>query len=185
MTPTARIDSLHLLETACWQELERAVGDRQHDWRLMTVATVDGEAADARTVVLREARRATRTLRFYSDARAPKVRQLARNPLGTLLLWSNRLGWQLRVRVRMHVATGDAETSPHWARVRLTPNARDYLSFYAPGSELPSALSATPAAREHFAIVTADVLWFDWLELHPDGSRRARFEPGGARWLQP
>ena len=41
------------------------------------------------------------------------------------------------------------------------------------------------ASRDHFAVITAQVLSLDWLELHADGHRRAHFGPAGAQWLQP
>ncbi|MGA1289383.1 MAG: hypothetical protein ACO3ZK_17950, partial [Rubrivivax sp.] len=50
----SRIESLRLIETACWQELATAVRERGHGWRVMTLATIDGDRADARSVVLRE-----------------------------------------------------------------------------------------------------------------------------------
>ena len=40
-------------------------------------------------------------------------------------------------------------------------------------------------SREHFAVVRAEVTAIDWLELHADGHRRARFDNDGATWLTP
>ncbi|MEF7614758.1 pyridoxamine 5'-phosphate oxidase family protein [Aquincola sp. MAHUQ-54] len=181
---TSRIESLHILEAACWQELERAASDRQHAWRLMTLATVNGDEADARTIVLREAHRASQSLVFYSDARAGKVRQIEQQPKGTLVMWSSELGWQLRLRVRMQVATSGADVTSRWAQVRLTSAAADYLAGAAPGSAL-SPLVPERATREHFAVVTAQVQSLDWMELHPDGHRRALFEASQGTWVQP
>lgn len=180
----SRIESLHILEAACWQELERAAADRAHEWRLMTLATVDGDQPQARTVVLREARRASQTLVIYSDARAGKVRQIRAQPLGALVMWSRTLNWQLRLKVRMSVATEGHDVASRWARLRLTPAAQDYLSGLAPGSEL-SPLVPERADREHFAVISAEVLTLDWTELHPDGHRRAVFEASQATWVQP
>ena len=39
--------------------------------------------------------------------------------------------------------------------------------------------------REHFSSVNAEVLSLDWLELHPEGHRRALFSAGGPQWVQP
>lgn len=180
----SRIESLHILEAACWQELEKAAAERTHGWRLMTLATVDGGLPDARSVVLREARRATQTLVFYSDARAGKVRQLRAQPIGALVMWSRELQWQLRLKVRMQVATEGQDVASRWARLRLTPAAQDYLAGAAPGSEL-SPLVPERADREHFAVITAEVVSLDWTELHADGHRRAVFEASHAAWVQP
>jgi len=65
----SRLETLHMIERACWRELDRATRDRLHAWRVLTLATVDGERADARSIVLREVDEAQRRLVFYSDAR--------------------------------------------------------------------------------------------------------------------
>lgn len=180
----ARIESLGLVHTALWQELQRASDDRQHDWRHCTLATVDGERADARVVVLREAVPTERRLRLYTDARSPKVTQIARHPLGTLVAWSPRLKWQLRLGVRLSVADSGLEVSSRWARVKLSPGAQDYLAPLPPGTPM-DRYEPERGSREHFAVITAEVQQIDWLELHPDGHRRARFEGGNGVWLAP
>jgi pyridoxamine 5'-phosphate oxidase len=180
----ARIESLRLIDTACWRELTRAAKEREHEWRTMTLATIDGDGAQARTVVLREASAEQRTLMFFADDRSPKLRQIAAHPLGTLLLWSHTLGWQLRLRVRLERESDGLEVSSRWARMKLSPSAQDYLSPLAPGEPLARS-SNERGAREHFAVVTAKVLAADWLELHADGHRRAIFDDTGARWVQP
>jgi len=179
-----RIESLRLVELSCWQQLERAAAERDHAWRTMTLATTDGEAALARTVVLREVDAAARRLLFYTDVRSAKVAQIAAHPVGTLLLWSAALGWQLRLRCRFEVDHGGLAASSRWARLRLMPAAQDYLSPLAPGSEIGPHQSG-PAPREHFAVVGAGVEAMDWLELHADGHRRALFDARGPRWVQP
>jgi hypothetical protein len=184
MTPTGRIETLQLIERACWQGLEQASGDHDDGWRTPVLATVDGEAADARTVVLREVDAAARTLVFFTDRRSPKAAQIAQHPRGTLLAWSARRGWQLRLAVRLRVSTESLDTAPRWARLRLSPAADDYLSPLPPGTPVDRYLPDR-SSRSHFAVVFAAVEAIDWLELHPDGHRRARFDACGARWLQP
>ncbi|HLO93837.1 MAG TPA: pyridoxamine 5'-phosphate oxidase, partial [Burkholderiaceae bacterium] len=57
-----RLATLADVEAAVWRELERAASTKGHAWRQCVLATVDDERADARTVVLREASTAERTL---------------------------------------------------------------------------------------------------------------------------
>jgi hypothetical protein len=40
-------------------------------------------------------------------------------------------------------------------------------------------------SRDYFAVISAEITMLDWLELHPDGNRRAIFDEQGARWIQP
>jgi pyridoxamine 5'-phosphate oxidase len=181
----ARLDSLPLIEAQVWQELLRAVAQRDHGWRTLVLATAQGDEAQARTVILREVDAAARELLFYTDARSAKVAQIGARPVGTLLGWSAALGWQLRLRVQMDVQTSGLKVSSRWAKLKLTPAAQDYLSPLPPGSPVAGPALPERSTRAHFAVVTARVLAIDWLELHAEGHRRAGFDADGAAWLQP
>jgi len=189
---SVRLDSLADIEAAVWRELAQAVRDKQHAWRVAVLATVEGQGADARSVVLRDLDATSRTLLMYTDARSPKAVQLATNPLGTLVLWSGALGWQLRLRVALVLETSGLRVSSRWARLKLTPAAQDYLSPLPPGAVIGSGVGAdvdhiTPErqSREHFAVLAAQVRSVDWLELHPEGHRRALFSAAGGVWVTP
>ncbi len=195
-TPPARLQTLPEIEAALWRELGRAALDRHHEWRTPVLASADADGVpDARTVVLREVDAGGAQLVLYSDARAGKVRQLRAQPLGVLVLWSTRLSWQLRVQARFEVHSDGLAASSRWLRLRASPAARDYLAPQAPGQALEASGSAAPSAvpisagaaaqRGHFAVVLGSVLTIDWLELHRDGHRRARFGGGSAAWLSP
>ncbi len=186
MTAPPRLPSLPDIEAAVWRELARAPLDRHHEWRTPVLATVNGDMADARTVVLRETDADARELRLFTDGRSAKVAQIARHPQGTLAMWSKRLSWQLRVRVRLQVQGEGLAVASRWARLKQSPAAQDYLSPLAPGSPLDAEAPGRPAPeRGHFALVTASVLAVDWLELHANGHRRALFDAAGGRWLVP
>ena len=100
---SSRIESLALIHRSCWAELAQAARQKDHVFRLMGLATVNGDAADLRTVVLREVLADAQRLVFFTDARSPKVKQLQAHPQATLMVWSAQLGWQLRLRVRLEV----------------------------------------------------------------------------------
>lgn len=180
-----RLTDLRQIESRCWEVLEQAVRERGHPWRIAALATVGEDGgAEARSVVLREARADHRQLLFYADDRSPKIAQLHRSPRGTLLLWSPNLGWQLRLKVLLEALPDGLEVSSRWARLKLTPGAQDYLSPLAPGTRLERPALAR-GARDYFAVVSATVQAMDWLELHAEGHRRALFDTEGARWVQP
>jgi pyridoxamine 5'-phosphate oxidase len=185
----ARLETLMEIEAAAWHQLARAAADTSHAWRTPVLATIasgrDGHpSADARTVVLREVDATSHTLVFFTDARAPKLRQLRAAPRGTLLFWSPALAWQLRCAVTLQAEHEGLAVASRWARIASSPASQDYLSPLPPGSPLETAAPQT-LPREHFAVVTAAVQAIDWLELHPDGHRRASFSSSGGRWLQP
>lgn len=188
----SRIETLALIRLACWQTLERASRDPDHEWHTLALGTVAGSGGqtwgDVRTVVLREVDADARALVFFTDERSAKVAQIRRQPQATLLAWSRSIGWQLRLRCRLQVETAGLAVSSRWARLKMTPAAQDYLSPLAPGATIDSPslpLEQQHAARESFAVVTAQVDAIDWLELHPQGHRRAIFDRHGERWISP
>jgi hypothetical protein len=194
---TTRLQELDEIETSIWSELERSVAARPragsgetdaaeppHEWRVAVLATVDDGQADARSLVLREVDAAERRLVFYTDARSPKVRQIEQSPQGTLIFYSRELGWQLRMQVRLHVETDGLAVSSRWARLQTSAGARDYQSVAAPGRPLDAPLSEL-GVRGHFAMIEAMAETVDWMELHPEGHRRAVLGGHESRWLQP
>ena len=184
-----RTETLDGVQAAINQELAAATSHKGHPWRVGVLATTDGDVADARSVVLREWDETRRTLLIYTDARSPKVEQFSSHPMGTLVLWSEPMGWQLRLRVKLELQTAGLAVSSRWARLKMTPAAHDYLSPLPRGVALDATHPAPPTpvreSRSHFAVVKARVQATDWLELHADGHRRARFDSRGARWLAP
>ncbi len=168
-----------------WTELQRATVDRHHEWRTPVLATVDQQGVpQARTVVLRGADAHALQLVFFTDSRSLKVAELQANPAAALVFWSRRLQWQLRVGVRAAVQTEGPRVEAAWARVGQSAAAGDYLSAQAPGSVVDAA-TTLGTAQHHFAVVTAQVEHWDWLELSRDGHRRARVVDRGVEWLVP
>lgn len=184
MATAARLQSLPEIEQACWRGLAEAAASTEHDWRYLVLATVAGDRADARIIVLREVDADARELLFFTDSRSPKVEQMRRQPAATMVAWSPARLWQLRLEVQCTVLTDGLEVSSRWARMKLSPAASDYLSPLPPGAPLDHPMPDR-SSREHFGVVCAQVESLDWLELHADGQRRARFDARGARWLQP
>ncbi len=186
-----------------WQELARAVQDRHHEWRTLTLATTQaGGTPNARMVVLREVDADLARLCIYTDSRSDKVSELANRPDALLVFWSKRLSWQLRVRVTAKVHVAGPLVDAAWERVRQTAAAGDYLSPVAPGSTLSAAPSSkdgtkdenlptnttnpsNPISQHHLAIIEAQVKEIDWLELARSGHRRARLRADTWDWLTP
>jgi hypothetical protein len=185
MNAAPATNELGTIRERIWMELGAAVHARGHPWRTAVLATSGGPAGcDARAVVLREADPKAGELVFFTDARSPKATQMVQHPHAVMVMWSADLGWQLRLGVSLMLETSGLAVSSRWARLKMSPAAQDYLSPLAPGTPL-SHPSPERATRDHFAVVTAQVLSTDWLSLDPAGHRRAVFDVGGARWVQP
>jgi hypothetical protein len=176
-----------------WKELGRASLDRHHEWRTPVLASADADGLpDARTVVLRQVDAGAGLLTFYTDSRSPKVAQLQAQASAMLVFWSARLSWQLRVRVACSVTTSGPEVDTLWQGVKQSAAAGDYLSPLPPGAVLPlgggtadAAEAIVPASMHSFALLRAQVLQMDWLELSRDGHRRAQLSAKTWDWLTP
>ena len=94
------------------------------------------------------------------------------------------LGLAGQVHLALEIS-GLAATS-HWARIKLSPAAQNNPSRLPPRASVdaPDDLAHTAVPRAYFLIITAQVLLLDWLELHPQGHRRARFDGTDTTWLQ-
>ena len=186
MNPT--LDAPTDIRHAIWQHLTRACHDRHHAWRTPVLATATpGGDVNARTVVLRAANIAQQTLTVFTDHRSAKAAELAAQPKALLVFWNPRLKWQLRVRALVTVQTTGPEVDAVWQRVQQSAAAGDYLAPAAPGTPLAQLDPGTAplAAQHHLAILTAQVLEIDWLELGAAGHRRARLGPDTWEWLTP
>lgn len=163
------------------------------------IGTADG---DLRVMVLREFEPATRTLRFHTDVRSPKVTAIMHDPAVTVLFYDPDAKVQIRARGFGRVETSGAVVDSAWGQA--TPFAkRCYLAETAPSgsSEVPvsglpdwvEGVTPTEAqvapGRENFAVLLVQVQAFDWLYLANTGHRRAMFEFSDdgtrSRWLVP
>lgn len=80
--------------------LTHAVTDRSVPMHTLVVATAD---ADARVMVLRGVERGGWLLRFHTDARAPKVAAILRDPRIAVLGYDKQAKIQLRMRGRARI----------------------------------------------------------------------------------
>lgn len=172
-----------------WRELSRAVRDRHHAWRTPVIATAceDG-SVNARTVVLRNVDKNEGQLQIFTDARSPKATELISEPKSVFVFWSSRLGWQLRVTVNVTLLTKGPQVELLWNAVKGSATASDYLSSFAPGTPLATISKKNTnesMQTSHFAVLNAQVLEIDWLELARTGHRRARLTNDTWEWLTP
>jgi pyridoxamine 5'-phosphate oxidase len=186
-------DDLDETIAEAWRVVGRGVVDRKSAFHTPCVATtgLDG-APRVRTVVLRGADRAARSLRFHTDQRSAKCAELTRDPRVGIMGYD--LGRKIQVRLagvaRLH--TDDDVAAAAWAKSRPM-SLMCYRQIEPPGVELahPTSLAAPSAeGYENFVVVAVTVHDLEWLYLAHDGHRRARCiwsEAGRATatWLAP
>ena len=198
-------DTLDAVLAQAWGLLVRGAADRHHRFHTPVLATIglDG-APEVRTVVLRAADRAERTLRVHSDRRAPKVAEIRADDRVSLAFYDPAEKVQVRVagRADLHVDADPVARSAWAATSRF--GRRCYLASAGPGtpasmpiSGLPEELEgrepswdATEAGLPNFVAIRICVTRLDWLHLAHTGHRRARFDwlagnPPAATWCAP
>ena len=191
-------DNLPDIQADIARRLGDAASNRGVPMHVPAVVTSD---VDARGMVLRAFDPASWTLRFHTDARAPKVAAIAADPRMAVLFYDKPAKVQIRVRGTGRVLTDDPLTDAAWAE--STNFARRCYLGDAPGDESESATSGLPAqfegvepddaqllpARENFAVLLIELAELDWFYLAQSGHSRAQFsrsEQGWeGRWVAP
>ncbi len=176
-----------------------AASQRKSPMHTPVVATAD---ADARVMVLRHYDPQNATLRFHTDARAPKAAAIgAGSPVG-VLFYDRDEKVQIRCQGEGRVEREGAIADAAWA-------ASDNFARRCYLGEGPGAVSATPTsglparfegvepneaevipARQHFAVLLVALHSIDWFYLAHTGHIRAQFQGaelsgGGGRWVAP
>ncbi len=192
-----------LLETS-WQALRDGVADARHGWHQAAIASIGRDGGpDVRTVVVRSADQAGRTVGFHTDLRSDKIERFRADPRVGLLFYDRELRIQLRASGTATVHDDDALADAAWGRSSLS-SRRCYLAPMAPSSTIdafspnlpPDLLHRVPEAavseegRANFSLVVCHLDVMEWLHLRHDGHVRARFAwdaSGGcsATWLAP
>lgn len=176
------------IEQDCWRRMFYGALYSKSPMHYMSVATHAADGIGLRTVVLRKADPDQRTLRFHTDARSAKFRELKANPQVSLLLYDNPDKTQLRMQGTASLHTDDAVAEEAWEKTVLH-SRRCYLITKAPSTVSPVPSSGLPeqyldqvpsldeslAGRINFAVVQVRIHSVDWLNLNAHGHRRARF----------
>jgi pyridoxamine 5'-phosphate oxidase len=187
------------LYDAAWSMLKSATINRREACHLANVATIglDGRPK-VRTVVLRDANAASRTIRFHTDARSEKVRELAANPHIEAHFYDQPANIQIRLSgVAIVEATDQLTARQAWGEAKAMSKVC-YRLDAGPGTPLEAGdgygyltyyNDETDPGEAQFRTVTIRVERMDVVVLKFDANRRAVFEVSGGevegRWVVP
>ncbi len=190
-------DDLEATLQEAWRLLKRGAKDRRSPFHTPALATQRGDGfPTVRTVVLREVDETQRRLRFHTDARSAKFREISVDPRVAVHFYDAPKKIQLRINGRATLHRDDELADMAWRATRLFSRA-SYRVAGIPGAavESPHALSSNDdtddpeAGRESFAAISVSIECLEWLYLAARGHRRARFSwTDGAvegTWLVP
>ncbi len=196
-------DSLETSLASARRLLEAGARDRRHPAHTPVVATLDKSGFPSqRVMILRAVDWNARLLRFHTDARSPKVTELAQNSAASVLVYDPTEKVQIRLSGTAHIEADSAASEAAWAestafarRCYLAENGPS-LPSSAPTSGLPSwAEGIKPSeeqvsmGRPNFAILLFHFQEMEWLYLANSGHRRAKWTWADTRtigrWLIP
>ena len=187
-------DTLDAIRKDIADRLRRGASDRRSAFHCPVVATAD---ADVRIMVLRDYDEARRTLRFHTDARAPKVAAIGDGAPVGVLFYDAEAKIQIRCRGTGRVERYGPIADAAWDEA--TNFARRCYLGEGPGTPSGEPTSGLPEqfegvepsdeelkpARENFAVLFVTVEEADWFYLSNDGHVRAQFLRGEGRWVAP
>lgn len=182
-------DDLNLSFEKAWDVIGNGPTDRHSPAHAPVVGTVDEAGApQLRVMILRDACRDTRTLRFNTDARSQKITQMRVNGATSILIYDVAAKVQLRLSGTAQVIMDGDVADTAWSQ--STPFARRcYMAEASPGSEVARPSSGLPDwiegkqpsepqltdARPNFATLLFQAHQLEWLYLANVGHRRARW----------
>lgn len=188
-----------------WRLLLEGSTDRKSPLHTPAVATVrDDGLPRQRIMVLRDAVRETRTLRFHTDYRASKVADVGHDGQVSILGYHRDAKVQLRLSGLARIENTGDTSDVAWNKTDLY-GKRCYLADPAPGSIVEAPISGLDPsiegrrpedfevipARHNFAILLVEIRQIEWLYLAHTGHRRASFIWDGTddrwngQWLVP
>ncbi len=171
-----------------WQRLAYGTTTSKAPCHLLSVGTVwNYSHPDQRMMVLRDVDTKAGILRFHTDARSPKAKQIAEHNVVSILQYDAVAKVQLRLGGTAWVEQDGDIADAAWTSA-VPSSRRCYLGASpSQSSEYPTSglapdlenrvplLAETEAGRANFAVFRVMLTHMDWLYLAHDGHRRAGF----------
>ena len=184
-------DDLNASFDYAWQQLQQAVTDRTHGFRIIQIATLTADDRPSiRSVVLRDVDHIEHIFRFHTDRCSHKAEELRRREIVAAHVYDPSLKLQLRLWGHARLHEDDAVAEQAWQEAAEMSRIC-YRIQPASGSPLPdpwSTLHAVPdqahddPGRDRFMVVTVAVDCLEWLYLAHTGHRRARWQNMAEGW---
>ena len=120
---------------------------------------------------------------IYTDSRSPKVEELRKQNMASILFWHPKK--RIQIRVTCEITIMDSSTPEYERHARLAssmPNASDYKTARPPGTAIDEVGDTTEAESFNFAVLQAKPIQFDILKLSRQGHIRSIVEYEDGFW---
>lgn len=192
--------SIDELEKDCWNRLINGAIKSRDPFHTPCVATINKGDVSLRTVVMRKALPLSREIRFHTDTRSHKWKELEADNTISALFYDASSRIQLRVQGKAVLHFKNEITTEAWHKTVLS-SRRCYLTALSPSSfsDFPTSglseeieqenftIEESEIGQQNFGVVSIQVASIEWLWLNHSGHRRALFDyvEGSYRWMIP
>lgn len=165
-----------------WKELKCAVIDRNHPFRVCTLASFEEPGKiKQRMVNLREVT-IDNTLLFYTDVRSFKVSQLKNKPHGSVVFYNPDSQLQISLRGKVEVHEDDELCEEHKFKIDGR-SVQDYNTKYSPGKKIKNPMDVARTDDLNFAVLELFPEHVEYLKLRAEPNRlRANFTKTREGW---
>ena len=124
-------------ELKIWDLLAQGVVNKKSKFHTPTLSTMNGNAINSRTIILRKVDNKTKMLFFYSDSRSRKVVNIKENNNVTVHLYEPRFKLQVQLYGYAHIENKTNKTKGIWNSLNNF-SKKNYLSELSPGEKINS-----------------------------------------------
>ncbi len=122
-------------ESKIWDLLAQGVVNKKSKFHTPTLSTINGNAINSRTIILRKVDNKTKMLFFYSDSRSRKVLNIKQNNNVTVHLYEPRFKLQVQLYGNANIEHKTEKTKDIWSSLRNF-SKKNYLSVLSPGEKI-------------------------------------------------
>lgn len=165
-----------------WKELECAVKENTHPFRVCSLASLESpELIKQRMVILREVTPENNLL-FYTDIRSAKIAQLETNSYASVLFYNPKIKLQVFIRGTVTIHTNDELWQDHQLKIE-GKSINDYNTQSPPGKRIKNPLKVQRTNQLNFALLELIPQTIEYLKLRSEPNRlRAIFIKTGEQW---
>ena len=174
-----------------WVSLENAVVDRKSGFHTFTLATIDNDVPDARTVVLRGCDEKNNILSFHTNNNSHKIQDISINNKVSALFYDKDIKIQIRISGIANISNGNTYCKNKWDGMSKQSKQCYYQNFN-PGESIDSPGEVKTLLNngisKNFTIIDIGIIKIDWLHLSSSGHTRAKFNRENkfqGEWIAP
>lgn len=168
-----------------YEQLEEAVEEKAHPFRLFTLGTVGlDHMARLRSVVLRKVF-PDKDILFYTDRRSKKVTHIKENNMVGLLFYDPENMVQLKIEGAAKIIRDEESLKTYWGGI-AEENRKDYTTATAPGSIVshPDEVQYLQSKdMDYFCAIRVTPYKIEYLQLQPVKHIKVRYSKQEGAWV--